>query len=320
VHSKDQRIKQSTFATNPSFHHIIPYATRDTRIIKVQGRSYPPSRPMPGCMFATSPFNCSITHAEYANFLVEHCRLHASLTTVTLITQTLPSACRISSLLKYTFVSIAITADTMEGKGKGKGKEKGTRIPAVDESPNTNTGTVEKSKPYVRDSQASRSTVHTEASSSAVCPKKLKNTVCTKTSKNTVCTKAANRSSKENTSRRETTAYNIPPIRRLPSNLRVRCWWPKQHNDPEMPMSIVDVQTIINKIRKYANKMKGEDSWDALKPDIWLPMLQCMCTGACKAVENEREHMERDLNHYRSIFPSEANVLRRRMLGNLLIN
>jgi hypothetical protein len=85
-------------------------------------------------------------------------------------------------------------------------------------------------------------------------------------------------------------------------------------------MSIVDVQTIINKIRKYANKMKGEDSWDALKPDIWLPMLQCMCTGACKAVENEREHMERDLNHYRSIFPSEANVLRRRMLGNLLIN
>jgi hypothetical protein len=99
VHSKDQRIKQSTFATNPSFHHIIPYATRDTRIIKVQGRSYPPSRPMPGCMFATSPFNCSITHAEYANFLVEHCRLHASLTTVTLITQTLPSACRISSLL-----------------------------------------------------------------------------------------------------------------------------------------------------------------------------------------------------------------------------
>jgi hypothetical protein len=64
--SKDQALHFCYI--NPSFHHIISYATRDPRSNKSQGRSFPPLRPMPGCMFVTSPTNYSITHAKYANF------------------------------------------------------------------------------------------------------------------------------------------------------------------------------------------------------------------------------------------------------------
>ncbi|KAH4893728.1 hypothetical protein HBI70_173230 [Parastagonospora nodorum] len=100
----------------------------------------------------------------------------------------------------------------------------------------------------------------------------------------------------------EPIAYRVPPVRRPPPNIRVRCKWPEQACKPH---SIAEVQKMINRIYTYSSQMKGVQSWGALEPDKWLPMLQSICTGAEEYAENETATMEADLKFYRSLFPAE---------------
>jgi hypothetical protein len=100
----------------------------------------------------------------------------------------------------------------------------------------------------------------------------------------------------------EPIAYRVLPVRRPPLNLRVRCKWPEQAGKPD---SIAEVQKMINRIHTYSSQMKGVQSWNALQPDKWLPMLQSICKGAEEYAENETATMEADLKFHRSLFPPE---------------
>jgi hypothetical protein len=98
-----------------------------------------------------------------------------------------------------------------------------------------------------------------------------------------------------------TDTYQVPPINRPPSNLRIRCVWPRRNN--WTLVAIPELQDAIHKLRVYSEKMEGEEEWRALQPDYWLPMLESMCRYTQKIANNERTAMQRDLNYYRKLFP-----------------
>jgi hypothetical protein len=109
--------------------------------------------------------------------------------------------------------------------------------------------------------------------------------------------------------------YEVPPITRPHLKLQDRYTWPKR--DDGTSVRIEEMEEIIHQLTLYSRKQEGNPAWDALKPTYWIPMLDSIRNHASNVSLTERTAMQRDLEYYRSKFPStDADVLRWPMTSN----